>query len=25
MDLDDLSLDTVRMFARDAESAGYRL
>ena len=25
MDLDDLSLDTVRMFAKDAERAGYRL
>jgi hypothetical protein len=25
MDLADLSLDTVRMFAQDAESAGYRL
>ena len=25
MDLDDLSLDTVRMFAGDAEKAGYRL
>jgi len=25
MDLDDLSLDTVKMFAADAESAGYRL
>ncbi len=24
-DLDDLSLDTVRMFARDAQEAGYRL
>ena len=25
MDLDDLSLDTVRMFAADAEKAGYKL
>ena len=25
MDLEDLSLDTVRMFANDAETAGYRL
>jgi hypothetical protein len=25
MDLEDLSLDTVKMFAGDAEKAGYQL
>jgi len=25
MDLEDLSLDTVKMFAKDAESAGFNL